>query len=345
MVTDVRPALLNMTPNTPVATAVAPIPVTGFRSASIQGTTVLVRGRSEHRPMATVRGELRRTHSRLTIFDARTRGEYLERVEQVVWITVGQIAGLRARARYHLPDRRHVLCGRSPTARDRNSAGARCRAPPCPVAHLSGRRLLGRHGRGPRPRGDVRARSLARFPRWIPISLRSWVLCQGIRFCSWARRCCSWRRRSPVPCPLGGRYGLTRRRRCGRCDRTPAVTVLAHDQRIPHRAPRRGDGLPLMMHATALDCGSPLTRGYAASLHSLASAAWSRRLWSPPPRRMSVQFLSIRPAFTLPPTSGRRCSGTPEPSNTYSRFEGRAGRGCAGRTRSPGSSTRRRHGR
>ena len=77
---------------------------------------------------------------------------------------------------------------------------------------------------------------------------------------------------------------------------------------------------------------SPRVRGYAASLHSLASAAWSRRLWSPPPRRMSVQFLSIRPAFTLPPTSGRRCFGTPERLNTYSRFEGRTGRGCAGRT-------------
>ena len=75
--------------------------------------------------------------------------------------------------------------------------------------------------------------------------------------------------------------------------------------------------------------GRPRSRGYAASLHSLASAAWSRRLCSPPPRRISVRFLSIRPAFTLPPTGGRRCFGTPERLNTYSRFEGRAGRGCA----------------
>ena len=41
-------------------------------------------------------------------------------------------------------------------------------------------------------------------------------------------------------------------------------------------------------------------------------------------RRMSAQFLSIRSAFTLPPTSGRSCFGTPARSNTYSRFDGRS---------------------
>ena len=39
VVPDIRPGLLNMTPNTPVATAFAPIPVARFGSASIQGTT------------------------------------------------------------------------------------------------------------------------------------------------------------------------------------------------------------------------------------------------------------------------------------------------------------------
>ena len=33
-------------------------------------------------------------------------------------------------------------------------------------------------------------------------------------------------------------------------------------------------------------------------------------------RRMSAQFLSIRSAFTLPPTRGRSCFGTPARSNT-----------------------------
>ena len=102
-----------MTPNTPVATAFAPIPVAPFRSASIQGTTVLVRGVSERSPMAAVRGELRRTHPRLTIFDARTMDEYLERFERIVRITVGQLAGLSLFGLvlcHHRSDRRHVLC-------------------------------------------------------------------------------------------------------------------------------------------------------------------------------------------------------------------------------------------
>ena len=94
VVPDVRPGLLNMTPNTPVATAFAPIPVARFGSASIQGTTVQVRGMSERSPMAAVRGELRRTHPRLIIFDARTMDEYLERFERMVRIAVGQLAGL-----------------------------------------------------------------------------------------------------------------------------------------------------------------------------------------------------------------------------------------------------------
>lgn len=44
--------------------------------------------------MTSVRGELRRTHPRLTIFDARTVDEYLERFERMAWITVGELAGL-----------------------------------------------------------------------------------------------------------------------------------------------------------------------------------------------------------------------------------------------------------
>ena len=94
VVPDVRPGLLNMTPNTPVATAFAPIPVERLGSASIQGITVLVRGMSEHSTMAAVRDELSRTHPRLTIFDARTMDEYLERFERIVRITVGQLASL-----------------------------------------------------------------------------------------------------------------------------------------------------------------------------------------------------------------------------------------------------------
>ena len=134
-----------------------------------------------------------------------------------------RLESLRSRARHHRPDRRHVLCGRPPTERDRNPASARRRAPPCPVARPSGRRFPGRHGRDPRCRPG-RSLSLVRFPPWIPISLRSWVPLSGIRFCSSARRCCSSRRHcSPVPCPLGRRYGLTRRRPCGRSDRTPGV--------------------------------------------------------------------------------------------------------------------------
>ena len=94
VVPDVRPGLLNMTPNTPVATAFAPIPAARFHSASIQATTVLVRGTSDRGAMAAVRDELRRTHPRLTIFDARTMDEYLARFERIVRIAVGQLAGL-----------------------------------------------------------------------------------------------------------------------------------------------------------------------------------------------------------------------------------------------------------
>ena len=102
-VPDVRPGLLNMTPNTPVATAFAPVPVARFRSAWIQGTTVLLRVMSERSAMAAVGGELRRTHSRLTIFDARTMDEYLERFERVVRIGVGQLAGLSLSGSCSLP--------------------------------------------------------------------------------------------------------------------------------------------------------------------------------------------------------------------------------------------------
>ena len=52
VVPDVRPGLLNMTSNTPVATAFAPISVARLGSASIHGLTVLVRGMSEHSTMS-----------------------------------------------------------------------------------------------------------------------------------------------------------------------------------------------------------------------------------------------------------------------------------------------------
>ena len=41
-------------------------------------------------------------------------------------------------------------------------------------------------------------------------------------------------------------------------------------------------------------------------------------------RRMSAQLPSLRFTFTLPPTSGRRCFGTPARSNTWRRLEGRS---------------------
>ena len=187
--------------------------------------------------MAADRGELRRTHSRLTIFDARTMDEYLKRVERG-WSehcrTTRRPESLRSRARRHRPDRRDVLCGRRPTGRDRNPAVVRWRAAPCPVARPSGRRLPGRHGRGSMRRRRVRFPSCA-FRAGSRSRSGPGCLCREIRFCSSARRCCSSRRRSPVAWPPGGRYGLPRRRPCGRSDRTPAVTVLARDQRIPRR--------------------------------------------------------------------------------------------------------------
>ena len=83
--------------------------------------------------------------------------------------------------------------------------------------------------------GGVRARSLSALDPDLAQVLGA---LSGIRFCSSARRRCSSRRHcSPVPCPPGGRYGLTRRRPCGQSDSTPAVTVRAHNERIPHRTP------------------------------------------------------------------------------------------------------------
>ncbi len=52
VVPDVRPSLLTASP---MATAFVPIPVARFHSASIQGTTVLVRGTSDRGAMAAAR--------------------------------------------------------------------------------------------------------------------------------------------------------------------------------------------------------------------------------------------------------------------------------------------------
>ena len=91
VVPDVRPSLLTADP---MATAFVPIPVARFRSASIQGTTVLVRGMADRGAMAAVRDEFRRTHPRLTIFDARTMDEHLERIERLIRSAVSPLAGL-----------------------------------------------------------------------------------------------------------------------------------------------------------------------------------------------------------------------------------------------------------
>ena len=91
VVPDVRPSLRTADP---LATAFVPIPVARFHSASIQGTTVLVRGTSDRGAMAAVRDELRRTDPRLTIFDARTMDEHLERFERSIRIAVSPLAGL-----------------------------------------------------------------------------------------------------------------------------------------------------------------------------------------------------------------------------------------------------------
>ena len=91
VVPDVRPSLLTASP---MATAFVPIPVARFHSASIQGTTVLIRGTSDRGAMAAVRDELRRTDPRLTIFDARTMDEHLERFERSIRIAVSPLAGL-----------------------------------------------------------------------------------------------------------------------------------------------------------------------------------------------------------------------------------------------------------
>ena len=91
VVPDVRPSLRTADP---MATAFVPIPAARFHSASIQGTTMLVRGTSERGAMAAVRDELRRTHPRLTVFDARTMDEHLERFERSIRIAVSPLAGL-----------------------------------------------------------------------------------------------------------------------------------------------------------------------------------------------------------------------------------------------------------
>ena len=55
---------------------------------------MLVRGTSDRGAMAAVRDELRRTDPRLTIFDARTMDEHLERFERSIRIAVSPLAGL-----------------------------------------------------------------------------------------------------------------------------------------------------------------------------------------------------------------------------------------------------------
>ncbi|MCY3846420.1 MAG: ADOP family duplicated permease [Acidobacteria bacterium] len=91
VVPDVRPSFLTARP---MATAFVPLPAARFRSASIQGTTVLVRSSSDRGAMSAVRDELRRTEPRLTIFDARTMDEHLERFERSIRTAVGPLAGL-----------------------------------------------------------------------------------------------------------------------------------------------------------------------------------------------------------------------------------------------------------
>ena len=91
VVPDFRPAIQTADA---VASAFAPIAAARFGGASIPGTTVLVRGMSDRRTMAAVRDELARTHQGLTIFDARTMDEDLERFDRVVGFGVGLFAGL-----------------------------------------------------------------------------------------------------------------------------------------------------------------------------------------------------------------------------------------------------------
>ena len=91
VVGDIRPAFLAAGA---VATAFAPMSAAGVGRASSPETTVLVRGMSGGGAMAAVRGDLTRTHPRLSIFDARTMDEHLERFERVIRIGVGQLAGL-----------------------------------------------------------------------------------------------------------------------------------------------------------------------------------------------------------------------------------------------------------
>ena len=91
VVPDVRPSLVTASP---MATAFVPMPVARFRSASIRGTTVLVRAMSDRGAMSAVRDALRRTDPRLTIFDARTMDEHLERFERSIGTAVAPLAGL-----------------------------------------------------------------------------------------------------------------------------------------------------------------------------------------------------------------------------------------------------------
>ena len=91
VVPDVRPAFQTADA---VASAFAPIAAARFGRASIPGTTVLVRGMSDRRAMAAVRGELARTHPGLTIFDARTMDEHLERFDRMIGFGIGLLAGL-----------------------------------------------------------------------------------------------------------------------------------------------------------------------------------------------------------------------------------------------------------
>ena len=199
VVPDVRRSLLTASP---MATPFVPMPVPRFRSASIQGTIALVRAVSDRGAMAAVRNEVRRAEPRLTVFDARTMDELLERFERSIRTAVGPFAGLSLLGLVLATigsDRRHVLRGRPPARRDLGPAGARRRASPRAVARPSEGTILVVTGA---LLGAVgRSRSLVRCPPWTPISHRSWVPMSEIPFRSSARRCCSSRWRcSPVRC-------------------------------------------------------------------------------------------------------------------------------------------------
>ena len=178
VVPDVRPGLLNMTPNTPVATAFAPIPVTRFRSASVQGTTVRVRGKSRTPPDGRRPRRVEADSRRLTIFDAPVRWTSTSSESSgVVRIAVAQLAGLSL---FGLVLATIGLTGVTSyaVARQRSEIGIRLwfgaeRPHVLWLVLREGAYLVVTGAVLCAPR--ARSLSLVRFPRWIPISLRSWV--------------------------------------------------------------------------------------------------------------------------------------------------------------------------